>query len=237
MIAPQTEAQLYLADQRGCSETPLLRSFHTFNFGTYRAQSREPFGALHLLNDDTLRPGASLSLRVQNPTDLLLLPVVGGLEYGYALADGFLEPGQVGVFSLTAGMEYTVSNPYETEFIQLLQLGLTRPTGDFFPAFTTIPFDLTRKNTLLSLFDTETGHASGRRVFIGRYDGRQDGALFVSNRAEGPRNGVFVFVLNGVFEVANRLLHAKDGLALPEVAGTVVFEALSNDAILLAVET
>lgn len=44
----------------------------------------------------------------------------------------------------------------------------------------------------------------------------------------------FVFVLYGVFEVANRLLHQSDGLALEFTDdGKVEFEALSNEALLL----
>lgn len=43
-----------------------------------------------------------------------------------------------------------------------------------------------------------------------------------------------MFVLYGVFEVANRSLHQSDGLALEFTDdGKVEFEALSNDALLL----
>ena len=54
MMNTQTEAQIYLADQRGRSETDFFRSYHTFNFGQYVAEGRAQFGPLHLLNDDTL---------------------------------------------------------------------------------------------------------------------------------------------------------------------------------------
>ncbi|RYF72014.1 MAG: pirin, partial [Cytophagaceae bacterium] len=92
----QTQAQIFLADQRGHSQTPVLRSFHTFNFGSYQNDSRTPFGALQLLNDDSLVAGASLSLTVEQPTDVLLLPINGGLAYTCDLTSGFLEPGQSG---------------------------------------------------------------------------------------------------------------------------------------------
>jgi len=47
---------------------------------------------------------------------------------------------------------------------------------------------------------------------------------------------VYVFVIEGAFEVQNRLLHARDGLSLSS-ATEVEFEALSNDAMLLILET
>ncbi|MDB5242710.1 MAG: pirin, partial [Spirosoma sp.] len=109
------EAQIYLAEGRGCTETMLQRSYHPFNFGDYQAEGREPFGALQLLNDDTLRAGAHLTMRVEKPMTVMLLPVTGGLEYKCPLASGFLEPGQVSLLSMAAGMNYTISNPYDTE--------------------------------------------------------------------------------------------------------------------------
>lgn len=223
----QTQAQIFLADQRGHSQTPVLRSFHTFNFGSYQNDSRTPFGALQLLNDDSLVAGASLSLTVEQPTDVLLLPINGGLEYTCDLTSGFLEPGQSGLLSLTSGMNYTVSNPYETETIDLLQLWLTRPADSSVSGFADTTFDLSQKNKLLPCFPT----SAESRAFIGRYDGRAEATLTVT-----PDQRVFVFVVQGVFEVQNRLLHERDGLALTDVQGnTVEFEALSNDAILLLV--
>lgn len=235
MMNTQTEAQIYLADQRGRSKTDFFRSYHTFNFGQYVAEGRTPFGPLHLLNDDTLRAGASLTMRVEQPMEVLLLPVSGGLEYKSDWATGgFVEPGQAQLLSLPAGMTYSVSNPYETESINFIQLWLTTPSAEASPAIRQTNFDLTTKNTLLPLF----GRADGETVgFIGQYAGRQDDTYSVTLVANGPAKGIFVFVLQGAFEVANRLLHEKDSLALQYRQDDVLeFEALSNDAIVLLIE-
>jgi hypothetical protein len=223
----RTDARIFLADQRGQSETGLVRSFHTFHFGQYRAEGREPFGALTLLNDDTLLVGASLAWAVERDTTVLLLPVTGGLEYAVDETIDFLEPGQAGVLHLRAGAAYTVANPYETETIHVLQLWLTSEVPNFAPGVRAVPFDLKQTNALLPLLASTAG-----RVYLGRYDGRAEGT-----HAVAAGTGLFVFVLNGVFGVANRLLHDRDGLALryPE-AGKLEFEALSNGAVLLVVE-
>ncbi|MBO0931767.1 pirin [Fibrella aquatilis] len=226
----QTQAQIYLADRRGVSGNAVLRSLHTFHFGAYRAEGREPFGPLCLLNDDTLTASASLTMQAEVVTTALLLPIMGGLEYqvGTAASD-FLEPGQVGILSLMAGETYTISNPYETETINCLQLWLAGGQASFTPSVIQTPFDLTDQNKLLPLLHGD----SANRVYIGRYGGRQEGLYQLINSA----NGLFILVLQGVFEVANRLLHEKDGLSLLDPQhGAVEFEALSDDAILLVVE-
>jgi len=225
-------AQIYLADQRGCSQTAFFRSYHTFNFGPYTQESRQPFGALHLLNEDTLRPGARLTMQVDQPTQVLLLPVTGGLEYGWELAagtpvTGFLEPGQVGILALAAGTSYTIGNPYEKEYIDCIQIWLAQPTGDWVPSFSQQDFDLSQSNTLLPILG-----GTHSRAYIGQYGGRREGVILV----EPPKgtSRLFAFVLKGVFEVANRLLHEKDGLALQySQTEAMEFEALSNDAILI----
>ncbi|AUD01960.1 pirin family protein [Spirosoma pollinicola] len=231
----KTQAQIYLADQRGCSEKTDFRSYHTFNFGGYMEESRQPFGSLCLLNDDMLRAGMSLTMQVEQKMDVILLPVSGGLEYGQELSNGtpvayFLEPGQVGILSLNTGMSYTVSNPYETETINFLQIWLSNLSVHSSPTINQAGFDLTTKNTLLPLTVS-----SDKRLFIGQYDGRAEGEYIVGATAE--TQGIFVFVLQGTFEVANRLLHEKDSLALTVERGyTLAFEALSNDAILLLMD-
>ncbi|GAA4409293.1 hypothetical protein GCM10023187_32360 [Nibrella viscosa] len=226
--------QIYLADQRGCSETDSFRSYHTFNFGVYQHESRRPFGPLHLLNDDLLRAGAGLKLEVGQNTIVLLLPVLGGLEYRSDIASGFLEAGQLGVLSLPAGTSYTIHNPYETEYIQCIQCWIASPAREFTPGFSRNCFDLSRKNTLVPLWQSAYSETPGR-CFIGRYDGRQEGSFHIP--ADRSGSGIFVFNLQGVFEVANCLLHQNDGLALwVESPDELAFEALANESLLLVIE-
>jgi len=131
MIATQTQAQLYLADQRGCSQVDYFRSFHSFNFGPYFDESRKPFGALTVLNDDTLIAGRSIRMKVETNTTVLIIPIVGGLEYKSPVGNGFLEAGQTQILLLTNGMDYEISNPYETELINFIQVWLVDNQNDF----------------------------------------------------------------------------------------------------------
>ena len=47
-------------------------------------------------------------------------------------------------------------------------------------------------------------------------------------------SNVFAFVIDGVFEVQDRLLHARDGLALSNFKA-IDFEALSNESVILLI--
>lgn len=113
----QTTAQIYLADQRGCSQMDWFRSFHTFNFGSYSHENKKPFGTLQLLNDDTLAAGKSLKMQAEDNIEVLILPIVGGFEYKNNIGQGFVETGQALSLALEKGMSYEIINPYETELI------------------------------------------------------------------------------------------------------------------------
>jgi hypothetical protein len=214
---PHPEATMYLADRRICTQTAAFQRRSTLGAG--------PFGTLRQLTETTLQPAAPFNL----PPDaaVLLLPVAGGLEYACGAETGFLEPGQAGWFSPPPGATLTVLNPYETAAIHLLHLERAFRSDAEAPGLAVFSFDLTRKNALLPLGEPSLG-------YIGRYGGREEGTYRVLPRPGDPAGRVFVFVLNGVFEVANRLLHEGDGLALTYAgAGEVDFEALSNEALLL----
>ena len=52
---------------------------------------------------------------------------------------------------------------------------------------------------------------------------------------QNKNNGIYAFIIEGVFEVQDRLLHTKDALDLWNT-DEIDFEALSNGAILLLFE-
>jgi hypothetical protein len=89
----QAEARIYLKTQRGLTQSEGFRSYHTFNFGDYISEGKEPVGQLIAFNDQILNAGQRVGIEVSSPTEIILLPVVGGLE----LVDGAGESVFIGV--------------------------------------------------------------------------------------------------------------------------------------------
>ncbi len=236
----QNCAQLYLADQRGCSQTDGFRSFHTFNFGQFFDENRYPIGSLHVLNDDTLRGGYSIKMHIDEPTEVLIIPLVGGIEYKDSYGNQpFIEAGEIFTVSAHQGLEYELFNPYEgEELVNFLQIWLkdNSPLCSYKRRQTT--FNLNQKNQLLPLFSEYVGNDVDKRgiyqknyAFIGKFEGRQEGFYTPKNNSAG----IFVFIIEGVFEVANRLLNSRDSISLWDVEN-IAFEALSNDTIIVLME-
>jgi hypothetical protein len=176
---------------------------------TYRSfRTIDPSNSLGRLigfRDDTLTPKAHAHYLSNHGR--LLLPLIGDI-----VAHERIGPGQA---KTTTG-EILISNPYESQLVNYLDIKFaTRLQSQV------IHFDLEKsKNSLISL-------SSG--IYIGKYDGRREDVL----KFDSPSN-VFTFIIEGAFEVQNRLLESRDGLSLKKIH-ELEFEALSNEAMMLII--
>jgi len=230
----EEKAKIFLADERGLNQLDWFRSYNTFNlpagqagFGKYCSEHKEPFGDLYVLNDDTLAAGKNLEMSVEKPTDIVLIPIVGAVEFNADnIGSKIVEAGQVLQYPANKNSAIGFTNPYENGLINFLQIWVKRDMEIDDPAVAIFSFDINEnKNALVDLFPRTSNYK------IGKYKGREEGSYKLSN-ADG---GLFVFIIEGAFEVQGRLLHQRDGLALWNRVETD-FEALSNDAIILLLE-
>ncbi|MCB2377975.1 hypothetical protein LGH70_10310 [Hymenobacter sp. BT635] len=224
----QTPGRIYLADQRGLTETSRFRRHSTFNFDGYQQEFKEPFGRLRALNEETLAGGHRLELTAETASLVLVLPIIGavGVAGGSTVATVQVEEAQL--LHLPAQSVISFTNLYETELISFLHIWLT--AADFPAPPQLFSFDFQALENNLAVIVSAAAQA-GIALSLGRFAGRQE-AVYSPQNAEAH---LFAFVLAGAFEVEGRLLHEKDGLALWQAAA-VELEALSNDALVLVLE-
>jgi redox-sensitive bicupin YhaK (pirin superfamily) len=226
MIA-QIPAQIYKSDSRGFSNSEKHNCFSTFNFEHYQDLSRKAFGTLKVLNEVILAPQQSITRFISPNTNVILLPLFGGIEYKDNIGnEEFLHVEQIGILTAVEESTIEIFNPYEKENVSYLEFEFQMERQHFKNDFQHYKFDLNSHNKPHSLFEIENTFG-----FIGIYDGRKEGTFTLKN----TNNGVFIFVINGAFEIENRLLEAKDGLAIKNTE-TIEWESLSQNAMLLLIE-
>lgn len=233
----EKQIQIFKSEQRGCMESEIFRRLSVFNFDDYRVISRNAFGSLLAVNDETLAEGNKIVRHIDEHVDILLLPLVGGIVYKDSLGNqDIIGTEQLRIFSAHQGMSYEITNPYDADLVNYLQIWL-RPNRDFFTAQSNQTDFHLQKNKLIPIFAGETSennllkNNSSAMGFIGIFDGRQHG----SYKLKKNKTGLFVFVIHGAFEFENRLIENRDGLSLSGI-GEAEFEALSENAILMIVE-
>ena len=230
----QSKAKIFLADERGLNETHWFRSRNTFNFGKYFSEHKYPLGNLYVLNDDTLDGGKSLSMLVEEKSYVILLPAVGVISYtdssGY---DKLLAAGQALIVLHDKGSEFKISNPFKDELVNYLQIWLRADENDSIKLFLSTYRNVNDNlNNIVPVFwDAKKTFSPFYSMSIGKFSGRGETVY----RKKYVNTGIFIYVLEGAFEVEGRLLHARDGLALWN-ADEAELEALSNDAIILVTE-
>ena len=222
-----SRATIYLGDKRGCTQSNGYRSFHTFNFGNYQNEHRKGYGSLTAFNDETLVAKSSIVHGVVEDGMVLLIPIVGGIEFEIKEGDrSFIEAGESVLFSVTKGCTLEIANPLNDEPVNFVSAWFSPDV--FSPDLNTQSvFNLDdQKDSLIHLFSFRS--IEGR---LGMFSGRKDAAYELQNYS----GALFAFVIEGAFEFQNRLLESRDGLLLLNVQ-RVEFEALSSDAIVLLLE-
>ncbi|GAB3740801.1 cupin domain-containing protein [Spirosoma lituiforme] len=227
------EARIYLAERRGVTELDGLRSYHYFNFAGYKEAGREVFGEFMALNQDILAPENSTRLHIDSPREIILLPIVGGIEVH--TADNkeplFASSGQVLHMPAFPDDAIVITNPYPDDLISFLQIWLKKVNyPKKRPANSTCSFNIDDKDKLVQVFHSYSGRTTG---FIGKFNLRSEG-VYRCNRKDADVLGI---AIAGAFEFQGRLLQPGDALKLKKVRSVLEFEALSHDAVLLLIET
>jgi quercetin 2,3-dioxygenase len=231
----QSKAKMYLSGERGLNETEWFRSQNTFNFGKYFNEHKQPFGDIYVFNDDTLDGGRSLKMLIEEDSYVILLPVVGAIAYKDSSGNkSLIAAGQLQILCIDKGVTIEMGNPFKEGLVNFLQIWI-RADKNFERARPRLStYDVNQfRNNLLQVSPKYLTHSRVPFILsIGKFSGRGE----TTHQLNKSDSGLFVFVIEGAFEVQGRLLHARDGLALWET-GEIEMEALSNDAIIIVIES
>lgn len=222
----RSPAKIFLADDRGFIENKIHRRYSTFNFGEFCHEHKQPFGDLYMLNDEILPAGGELSQQTSNSGIMLLVPVVGAIILEINEQVYQAEAGDVLSVPVSINMHYTIRNPIQSTWINFLHLELKGRSVTTKVSKHNFDIDNNANELITVISDISVSY----KLSIGRFAGRED---FIYGVA--PNSNVFAFIIAGAWELQNRLMHERDGLALWNTT-KIEAEALSNGAVILILE-
>lgn len=219
------QAKIFLAEERGVTETDCFRSYNTFNFGNFYNEHKTPAEKLYVCNDETLAGGKNFLLTVEEDTLLVLLPVVGSVNFIKTESAAIpVNSGEVFCVFLKAGEQFELVNPYPNELINFLQLWIKTDEDNnlltHLHSFNINAYKNTAININLPL-----------PFNIVKLDGRKE----ITYTPVKENSCVFAFAVQGAFETEGILMHPRDGVAFWNYK-QIEMEALSNDAIMFLLE-
>ena len=228
---------VHKANTRGFFDHGWLRTFHTFSFADYYDPQRVNFGALRVLNDDSVDPGMGFGMHPHRDMEVVSLPLHGTLEHQDSLGHRYqIKEGEIQVMSAGTGIRHSEYNASEQDTAEFLQIWVIPDEVGLKPRYENASLkDLLKPNEFSTIVSPYSGSPSGMWIHqkawfsLGmlEYDVRRKYEL-----KSGGSLGVYVFVIDGKIEAAGQTLERRDGMG---VFDTDSFEvhAVTNSTVLL----
>ena len=223
------------AETRGHADHGWLNANHSFSFASYYDPNRMNFGALRVLNDDTISPGKGFGKHSHDNMEIITIPLKGDLEHKDSLGNiGAINEGEIQVMSAGTGIYHSEYNKNSDKFINLLQLWVMPKKQDVKPRYDQRSFKgLKKKNSIyqvLSPYPEDEGMWIHQDAWIHLGDFEEVTSVDYMLKKKG--NGVYIFVMEGIFKVANEKLEKRDALGVWNTE-SITFEAQSKSQVLL----
>jgi quercetin 2,3-dioxygenase len=206
---------LHRAESRGKEDYGWLQTYHTFSFGNYYSPGRMHFGALRVLNDDTVEPGMGFDSHHHDNMEIITIPLEGDLEHKDSRGNkAVIKKGDVQVMSAGTGIFHSEYNASKEKQVKLLQIWITPDTRNVTPRYGQITLNPEDSHNRLQQIVSPDPESEG--VWI-----HQKAWFYLANLDEGEKidypvkakkNGIYAFVIYGRLVLGDQKLSTRDGL-------------------------
>lgn len=231
------ERIIYKADTRGGFDFGWLKTYHTFSFGHYFDPQRIHFGALRVLNDDTIQPGTGFGTHPHENMEIVSIPLRGALAHKDSMGhEQTLKVGEVQAMSAGTGITHSEYNASQSEEASFLQIWVMPEKQNVTPRYAQRAFSF-KKNEWTVVVSPDGDDADGAtgkplsinqsaRFLLGEFDG---GHQLTLARAD-KRHGFYLFVIEGSVALDDEVLRRRDGAG---IAGDLSIQVEEGSHLLL----
>ncbi len=222
------------ANTRGHSVHSWLDSYHTFSFDEYYNPERMNFGALRVLNDDTVAPGKGFGSHPHKNMEVVSIPLKGKLQHGDSkMNDRIITPGDIQVMSAGTGIFHSEMNGSLEEPVEFLQIWVVPRERETYPMYQ--DFDirpLLKQNELVPVVSPDGTSPASLIQDAWFCMGKFDAGKSFRYELHKPHHGVYLFVIEGEAGVAQIHLYRRDGIGIWKT-DEVEIQALTDAQLLL----
>ncbi len=227
---------IHKATTRGHNSFGWLNSYHSFSFGHYNNPERMHFGALRVLNDDTVAAGMGFGKHSHDNMEIISIPLEGDLLHNDSTGrNEIIRQHDVQIMSAGSGIAHSEMNANKNKEVKFLQIWVFPKEKNIEPRYEQKSFNpADRVDQILTVVAPDDDKA----VWI-----NQDAWFSMANLSKDfkttyalhkKENGVYAFLIKGNVTINGIELNERDGLGISEVVELQV-EA-SADAALLLIE-
>jgi redox-sensitive bicupin YhaK (pirin superfamily) len=230
---------IHHAEERGAGEYEWLSTRYSFSFANWYNPARMGFGALLVLNDDTIAPGQGFGAHSHDNMEILTIVRKGTLAHKDSIGtEGIIHAEEVQVMSAGTGVTHSEFNASTEEPLSLFQIWIQTDSLNAEPRYDQRNFRTVNRTGFVSLVSplavsvTEATLGIHQDAYITQATLTPHESLEYALKNEN--HGVYVFVMSGSATVNDITLHERDALAISETP--VLILSATTPAELLLIE-
>jgi redox-sensitive bicupin YhaK (pirin superfamily) len=228
------EKILHKAEERGGGDHGWLSTRHSFSFADWYEPTRMGFGALRVINDDTIAPHQGFGAHPHRDMEIITLVTGGTLTHEDSMGNlGVVEKGEVQIMSAGTGVVHGERNDGD-EPLTLFQIWIEAKEKGIAPRYGQSEMHLATQAPGLTLLVAPLGTSEALTINQDAliHHGLIDSAHPLAYTLHDPAHGVYIFVIDGEVTVAGETLGARDALGITS-ASTLSIESGSSSHFLL----
>jgi quercetin 2,3-dioxygenase len=227
----------YPAKERGHANHGWLDSYHSFSFGQYNDPKKIHFGALRVLNDDSVAGGGGFGAHPHDNMEIVSILLEGELAHKDSTGnEGIIKKGDVQIMSAGTGLRHSEYNASADKTAKFLQIWVFPKVKNIKPAYDQKSYDATERinrwQVVVSPDKAENGlniNQDARFSMVNLEPGKS-----IGYQMKWKNSGLYLFVIEGEIKTGDEVLGKRDAIGISDI-NDINIEAI-GDTQLLAIE-
>jgi len=210
---------LHKAASRGNADHGWLHSLHTFSFANYYDPERIHFGALRVLNDDTVEAGMGFDMHPHDNMEIISIPLEGDLEHKDSMGNvSVIKNGDIQVMSAGTGIFHSEFNKNKDRRVKFLQIWVFPNKHNVTPRYDQITLKMADRHNKLQQILSPNADDAGVWILQNAWFhlGQFDKGVHAEYVIKAKGNGVYAFILNGNVTINDQPLKTRDGFGISD---------------------
>jgi len=219
---------VHKSETRGNANHGWLNAYHSFSFASWYNPERIQFGALRVLNDDTVAGGMGFGTHPHDNMEIITIPLEGDLAHKDSMGNTeIIKNGDVQVMSAGTGIQHSEFNPNADQQTKLLQIWLFPNKRNVTPRYQQITLDVADRHNKLSQILSPNPDDEGVWIHQDAWFnmGNFDAGIATEYKIKKEGNGVYAFVLKGNVTINGQELNTRDAVG---ISGTDILNIKAN---------
>lgn len=230
--------EIHHSETRGHANHGWLDAYHSFSFASWYNKDRINFGALRVLNDDTVAPSMGFSMHPHDNMEIITIPLQGQIKHQDSMGhSAVIEAGEIQVMSAGTGIYHSEINPNREVPLKLFQIWIFPNKRGVEPRYDQRKIDLESvKNNwrqLVSPNPDDEGSWIHQEAWISMGEFEQDTLVKINSRSS--KHGAYLLVVEGEVNFSGEILSRRDALAIEDFANFEVKITKNSKLLLLEV--